>query len=706
VLAPNQLTVKISMGEVMNSQRKRIGRLVTATLALAFCTSLLGQGPADVTVASRDTSTGTSTSAAPETTASEAAAVPEAPAKATAALPEAPSAAYQYSPYATGGTSGGWRLGISFYGFFPGVHGTVGVLGHNASIHSSFSDVFHVLKGNIPIAVEADKGRFVAPIDFFWIKLGIDNQIPENDLGQTSINTHMTQSILTPKVGYRLVDGDKMKLDALAGIRYWYASIDNTLEPSGDSNSRSTNWIDGIGGARFIFPFGEKAAMTLSGDAGAGESNLDYQAVGLLNFNLTPKFGLGVGWRYLYDNYRPTTNELVYNPTMTGPIAGLTFNTGGKPPVPPTMSCSASPSAVFPGDPVTVTATPEGLNPKWNTVYSWNGEGAAGNGATATVNTSTLAPGSYTVQGGLKEGKPGKEGEKPWQTAGCSASYTVKAFEPPTLSCSANPSDLKPGDSTTISAQGVSPQNRPLTYSYQASGGTISGSDATATYSSAGASSGPVQITCSVSDDKGHTATAATSVNIAAPPPPPPPPPPPSLLLHSVFFPTALPNVKRPDKGLATSQEQILTSLASEFKNYLQVKPDARLTLTGHADPRGGNEYNKALSERRVGTVKNFLVNQGVPESSIDTVAMGDTNPLTKDQVKGLVQSNPDLTDDERAKILRNITQIYLAQNRRVDVTLANTGQQSVQLYPFNAHDAGTLLNEKAQAHAKKQPKQ
>ena len=256
--------------------------------------------------------------------------------------------------------------------------------------------------------------------------------------------------------------------------------------------------------------------------------------------------------------------------------------------------------------------------------------------------------------------------------------------------------------SSTITAQGVSPQNRPLTYSYEASSGTISGSGTSATYSSTGASTGPAQITCTVSDDKGHTATANATVTIQAPPPPPPPPPPPSLLLHSVFFPTALPNEKRPDKGLAASQEQILTTLATDFKNYLQVKPDARLTLTGHADPRGGAEYNKALSERRVGTVKHFLIDQGVPEGSIDTQAMGDEHPLSKDDVKQLVQTDPELTDEERAKIMRNLTVIYLAQNRRVDITLANTGQQSVQLYPFNAHDAETLLSEKAQAHAKK----
>ena len=663
----------------MNLQRKKISQFVTATLTLMICSCVLAQAPAELTAVSREF-------AAPGT---------------ASAIPEAPSASsgYQVSQYPSGNTYGDWRLGISLYGFFPAVHGNIGVQGHNGSFHSSFSDVFHVLKGVIPITVEADKGRFLMPIDFFWIKLGVNNGIPINDFSQTSIDTHMTQSILTPKVGFRLYDGDGLKIDALVGIRYWYASLNNTLHPSGLSYSRSTNWVDGLGGGRFVVPFGEKAALTIAGDAGAGQSNLDYQGVGLFNFNLSPKFGLGVGWRYLYDNYRPTTNLLVFNPTLNGPIAGISFNTGGKPPVPPTLSCSASPSRIYPGDPVTVNATPSDLDPKLNALYTWSGDGVSGNGTTANVDTSKLNPGTHTVSVDLKEGKPGKEGLKPWQNASCSVQYTLNQFEPPTISCSASQTELKPGDSSTVTAHGVSPQNRPLTYSYQASGGTITGQGGTATFSSTGAPAGPVQITCNVVDDKGHSATATTSVNIAAAPTPPPPP---SLLLHSVFFPTALPNEKRPDKGLATSQEKILTTLATDFKAYLQVKPDARLTLTGHADPRGGNNYNQALTERRVGSVKNFLVQQGVPESSIDTVALGDTHLLTKDEVKQLVQTNPDLTEEERAKILRSISQIYLAQNRRVDITLANTGQQSAQVYPFNAHDAETLLSEKPQAHARK----
>jgi len=467
--------------------------------------------------------------------------------------------------------------------------------------------------------------------------------------------------------------------------------------PTGDI----TPFIHGlVGGARVNGP--DKNPYRWGPDLTAG-GGLDYETP-LLNHRLAIRL-FQADYEYMHANFGPGVYGGRANINAARLSAGLVFHVGSiEPPAPPTIACSASPASVFAGEPVTVTATANGLNPKEHAIYSWSGDGVTGKDTTATVATASQAPGTYTVKCGVKEGKPGKEGLKPWQVADASTTYTVKEFEPPTVSCSANPASLKPGERATVSANGVSPQNRPLTYSYQASGGTISGSGTSATYNSTGASTGTTSITCNVMDDKGHSATANTSVNIAAPPPPLPPPPPPSLLLHSVFFPTALPNEKRPDKGLAASQEQILTTLATDFKAYLQVKPDARLTLTGHADPRGGDEYNQALTERRVGTVKSFLVQQGVPESSIDTKALGDSQPLTKDEVKDLVQKNPELPDEEKTKILRNINTIYLAQNRRVDITLANTGQESVQLYPFNAHDAETLLSERAQAHAKKQP--
>jgi outer membrane protein OmpA-like peptidoglycan-associated protein/opacity protein-like surface antigen len=381
--------------------------------------------------------------------------------------------------------------------------------------------------------------------------------------------------------------------------------------------------------------------------------------------------------------------------------SGIVLRFGGNPAPPPqvTLSCSASPASVFPGDPVAVTAIAGNLDPRLNVIYSLTGPGVTANGATATVATAMLAPGSYTVNCGVKEGKPGREGLKPWESATATATFTVRPFEPPTISCTASPSIINPGDKSAITATGVSPQNRPLTYSYSAASGTISGSGATATFDSTGSATGAVAISCNVTDDKNQTSTAGAIVTITAPPPPGPSPEQVQLetrlALHSVFFQTDQPRIERPNGGLVASQEGTLTTLASDFKKYLEFKPDAHLTLSGHADVRGSIEYNQALSERRVARTKQFLVEQGVPEASIDTRGLGKEEELTADQVKDLVEQNPDLGAPERAKVLRNLTVIVLAQNRRVDVVLSTTGQQSVRLYPFNAADSLTLIDER-----------
>jgi outer membrane protein OmpA-like peptidoglycan-associated protein len=468
--------------------------------------------------------------------------------------------------------------------------------------------------------------------------------------------------------------------------------------------------------AQVLFGDMHAGAVTLSsGCTGAGctplpaENTFAMTAGGGLDIGIHRHFAIRlVQAEYLMTRFNNLTTGTAATQNDMRLSSGVVFRFDGDtaPPPPLTLACSPSPASVFPGDPVTVTATADGLDPKMNVIYSLTGPGVTATGATATVSTGTLAPNSYTVNCGVKEGKPGKEGLKPWESATATAVFTVKPFEPPTISCTASPSDINPGDTSTVTASGVSPQNRPLTYSYSSTAGSISGSGATAAFSSAGAPSGAVEITCTVTDDKSQTATANASVTIATPPPPPPPAEQvrleARLALHSVFFPTAQPRAEHPEGGLVASQQGTLTTLATDFKSYLTFKPDAHLTLSGHADVRGSVEYNQALSERRVARTKQFLVEQGVPEASIETRGLGKDQELTDAQVKDLVEQNPDLSAGDRDKILGDLSVIVLAQNRRVDVTLSTTGEQSVRLYPFNAADSLTLLDKKAPAHRKK----
>ncbi|HVN93552.1 MAG TPA: hypothetical protein VMT38_07645 [Terracidiphilus sp.] len=251
---------------------------------------------------------------------------------------------------------------------------------------------------------------------------------------------------------------------------------------------------------------------------------------------------------------------------------------GCKKAPPITLACNASAPTVYPGDPLTVTATAASVDPnkKNNVIYSWSGDGVTGNGTTATVNTASLAPGSYTVKADVKEGKKGKEGLKPGQTATCSADYTVKQFEPPTVSCSANPTTIKPGDSATITATGVSPQNRPLTYNYTATAGTVTGSGTTAEYSSAGAPTGAVGITCGVTDDKNQTASANTTITILAPPPPPPAPK--AQALCSISFSNDARRPLRVDNEAKACLDQVALDLKQQA--------DAKAVIVGEADAK------------------------------------------------------------------------------------------------------------------------
>lgn len=60
----------------------------------------------------------------------------------------------------------------------------------------------------------------------------------------------------------------------------------------------------------------------------------------------------------------------------------------------------------------------------------------------------------------------------------------------------------------------------------------------------------------------------------------------------------------------------------------LKENPKSILTLEGHCDERGTEEYNLALGERRSNAVKEYLVRLGVEESRLKTVSYGETKPL------------------------------------------------------------------------------
>jgi peptidoglycan-associated lipoprotein len=115
-------------------------------------------------------------------------------------------------------------------------------------------------------------------------------------------------------------------------------------------------------------------------------------------------------------------------------------------------------------------------------------------------------------------------------------------------------------------------------------------------------------------------------------PAPPPPPAPSPVAVDTV--PAA------PDTRRATLAERIhfaldRSDLSPEARTTLVAKaeilrasPNVMLSIAGHADERGSDEYNLALSKRRAAEAKRFLMQQGIDSTRMETVGYGEEQPL------------------------------------------------------------------------------
>jgi len=351
---------------------------------------------------------------------------------------------------------------------------------------------------------------------------------------------------------------------------------------------------------------------------------------GGMDYNL-PFFNHMFGLRVFEADYRYT--HVDYGPALTVPQPANTSALGGRanlgaaelstgilfhygsfaPPVPLAYSCAVTQptGTIYPGDVITITGTATNVMAKKTPTYSWTADSGpiSSTSSVASIDTKTLAAGSYTVKGHVMTGN------KPYEMADCTVPFTVTAFQPPTIGCSANPSNVNSGDPSTITASGVSPQNRPLTYSYSASAGSISGNTSTATLSTTGVAPGTtISVTCNVVDDKGQTASQQTTVSINAAKAAPAPT---TQALCTISFDR--------DKHRPTRVDNEAKACLDDIALNAQRQADAKLAITGNSAPvevrgRKGkkeDETTKYAAERAVNEKAYLVEEKGIDASRI-----------------------------------------------------------------------------------------
>ncbi len=463
-------------------------------------------------------------------------------------------------------------------------------------------------------------------------------------------------------INYSSVDEGAVLSGAYYFNKYFGGEIEGFANPDGNNDGLYSGSAGPIVRAPLqnftLFAHGLVGGVRIGGPNSEAPATLEHEpytwgvgitAGGGMDYNLpffNGMFGLRIfeaDYRWTHADFGPGTGVIPTGGVLGGRTnlnaaelsAGVLVHFGHIIPPPPiTYACvlttPAAGATIYPGDPIEITGTATNLNPKKPATYSWTSDaGPVGSTSNvAAVDTKSLNPGSYTVKGHVMQGA------KPGQFADCAVPFTLTQFQPPTISCSANPSSVNPGQSATVTSQGVSPQNRPLTYSYSATAGAINGNTATATLDTTGVAPGTITVTCNVVDDKGQTASTTTSVSVNAPPPPPAPA---TQSLCSISFDR---NPKKP-----TRVDNEAKACLDDISLAMQRDPQSKLAIVGSA-ATDEKMADRRASERAVNE-KAYLVNdKGIDGSRIMVYtgtagAKSDSNTLIP-----AGSATPDMTGD------------------------------------------------------------
>jgi peptidoglycan-associated lipoprotein len=90
----------------------------------------------------------------------------------------------------------------------------------------------------------------------------------------------------------------------------------------------------------------------------------------------------------------------------------------------------------------------------------------------------------------------------------------------------------------------------------------------------------------------------------------------------------------RPDAETALKRD------AQTLSDLIRQYPDFKLTVEGHCDARGSEEYNLALGDARAKQAKEYLATLGLPENQLQLISYGKDRPVCDEQDEACWQKN------------------------------------------------------------------
>jgi peptidoglycan-associated lipoprotein len=196
----------------------------------------------------------------------------------------------------------------------------------------------------------------------------------------------------------------------------------------------------------------------------------------------------------------------------------------------------------------------------------------------------------------------------------------------PTVTLSADPTTIERGQSSTLSWSTTNATNVSIDQGI----GDVSTSGSRSVSPS---SSTTYTI---LAKGEGGTANATARITVTAPPPPPPPPAPSPTLeelfsgrVRDIYF----------DYDKSDIREDAKATL-NEAADFLKQNSSIKISIEGHCDERGSEEYNLGLGDRRAVATKNYLGSLGVPGDRMNTISYGKERPQCHEATEDCYQRN------------------------------------------------------------------
>jgi hypothetical protein len=247
------------------------------------------------------------------------------PAAIDAQEPQPPSPAPEQAP----SSKKKWEFATIGYAWLAGAWGETDVIGpaEPVDLDLPFGKVLKAFKFAFMGAAEARRNRLVVLGDLTFIHLDADEGIGIRDPDFLEAELDSRTSEITLLGGYRVVQSAPVNVDLLAGGRMNF--FKTTLQLDGPNRhlegSKKESWFDPLIGARVKAPLGGKWSFSAYADVGGFGigSDITWQGVAGVDYQISRKMSLSAGWRYFKVNY--DHGDFLYNIHQSGPL--VTFRT-------------------------------------------------------------------------------------------------------------------------------------------------------------------------------------------------------------------------------------------------------------------------------------------------------------------------------------------------------------------------------------------